>query len=361
MLPKAERVEIDKNTYKKIWIYGAPFSGKTTLADESPMPINLNTDGNVKYVTMQRLPIKDEVTAEGRITKRKYAWDIFKEAVVEFEKGGTGFETIVVDLLEDTYEHCRLFMYKSLGISHESDDSFRAWDKVRIEYLSTLKKLLNLPYNIILISHEDTSKDITKKSGDKITAIKPNINDKVATKIAGMVDIVARVVIEDDDSRTLNFKTNEVVFGGGRLKGVKAKKIPLSWDELMKIYDEANEGRKEKVEDKPKQESRRSRKSKENKLVAEEDKYFYHAESESYWKLSKGEVIDLGDGLSYEISKEEYEKGIKTEETQEPIKIQTASMYGEIKSKVEGEDKPVEDTKQEEKTRRRRRKAKDEE
>lgn len=271
MLPKAERVEIDKNTYKKIWIYGAPFSGKTTLADESPMPINLNTDGNVKYVTMQRLPIKDEVTTEGRITKRKYAWDIFKEAVEEFEKGGTGFETIVVDLLEDTYEHCRLFMYKSLGISHESDDSFRAWDKVRIEYLSTLKKLLNLPYNIILISHEDTSKDITKKSGDKITAIKPNINDKVATKIAGMVDIVARVVIEDDDSRTLNFKTNEVVFGGGRLKGVKAKKIPLSWDELMKIYDEANEGRKEKVEDKPKQESRRSRKVKEEDEASKEE------------------------------------------------------------------------------------------
>ena len=51
---------------------------------------------------------------------------------------------------------------------------------------------MNLDYeNIVLISHEDTSKDITKKSGDKITAIKPNIADKVANKIAGMVDIVA--------------------------------------------------------------------------------------------------------------------------------------------------------------------------
>ena len=262
MLPKAERVEIKKDNYKKIWIYGAPLSEKTTLADEAPTPLNLNTDGNVKYVTMQRLPIKDEVITEGRISKRTFAWEVFKGAVDDLEKGGNGFETIVVDLVEDTYEHCRLFMYNKLGISHESDDSFRAWDKVRMEYLSTYKRLLNLPYNIILISHEDMSKDITKKSGDKITAIKPNINDKVATKLAGMVDIVARVVIEDDNSRTLNFKTNEVVFGGGRLKGVKAKKISLSWDELMEIYDEANKGRKEKAEDKPKEESKKSRKDK---------------------------------------------------------------------------------------------------
>lgn len=237
MLPKPERVEVSKDNYKKIWIYGAPFSGKTTLADQAPTPINLNTDGNVKYVTMARLPIKDEVTTEGRITKRKFAWEIFKEAVDELEKG-SDFKTVVVDLLEDTYEYCRLYMYDKLGITHESDDSFRAWDKVRTEYLSTIKRLLNLPYNIILISHEDSTKDITKKSGDKITSIKPNINDKTAFKVAGMVDIVARAVVEDDGTRYLSFKSNEVIFGGGRLQGIKTTEIPLNWEELMKVYGE---------------------------------------------------------------------------------------------------------------------------
>ena len=92
--------------------------------------------------------------------------------------------------------------------------------------------------NIILISHEDRSKDITKKSGDKITAIKPNLQDKVATKVAGMVDIVARVVA-DGDERTLSFKTNEVVFGGGRLS-VTDRVIPLDYDEFLKVYEENN-------------------------------------------------------------------------------------------------------------------------
>lgn len=236
-LPSINRVEVEKTSKKKIWIYGQPYSGKTTFADQAPTPLNLNTDGNVKYVTMPRLAIKDEVTTEGRITKRKFAWEIFKEAIADLEKG-SDFETIVVDLLEDTYEHCRLYMYDQLGITHESDDSFRAWDKVRTEYLSNIKRLLNLDYNIILISHEDTSKDLTKKGGDKVTAIMPNLNEKASKKIAGMVDLVARLVV-DGDKRTLNFKSDEVVFGGGRLQGVKTTEIPLSWDELCKVYDEA--------------------------------------------------------------------------------------------------------------------------
>ena len=236
-LPSINRVEVEKTSKKKIWIYGQPYSGKTTFADQAPTPLNLNTDGNVKYVTMPRLAIKDEVTTEGRITKRKFAWEIFKEAISDLEKG-SDFETIVVDLLEDTYEHCRLYMYDQLGITHESDDSFRAWDKVRTEYLSNIKRLLNLDYNIILISHEDTSKDLTKKGGDKVTAIMPNLNEKASKKIAGMVDLVARLVV-DGDKRTLNFKSDEVVFGGGRLQGVKTTEIPLSWDELCKVYDEA--------------------------------------------------------------------------------------------------------------------------
>lgn len=236
-LPSTNRVDVQKASKKKIWIYGAPYSGKTTFADQAPTPLNLNTDGNVKYVTMPRLAIKDEVTTEGRITKRKFAWEIFKEAITDLEKG-SDFETIVVDLLEDTYEYCRLYMYDQLGITHESDDTFRAWDKVRTEYLSNIKRLLNLDYNIILISHEDTSKDLTKRGGDKVTAITPNLNEKASKKIAGMVDLVARLVV-DGDKRTLNFKSDEVVFGGGRLQGVKTTEIPLSWESLCAVYDEA--------------------------------------------------------------------------------------------------------------------------
>ena len=92
--------------------------------------------------------------------------------------------------------------------------------------------------NIILISHEDTSKDITKKGGDKLTSIKPNLADKVANKVAGMVDIVARVVA-DGDIRVLSFKTNEVIFGGGRLS-TNTNEIALDYDKFLEVYEDAN-------------------------------------------------------------------------------------------------------------------------
>lgn len=238
-LPENKRRNIEAVEKRVLWIYGVPFCGKTTFANAFPDPLMLNTDGNIKFVDAPYIRIKDEVKVEGRQTKRTLAWELFKDTISELEKKENSFRTIIVDLLEDLYEHCRLYMYQQMGITHESDDSFRAWDKVRGEFLNTLKRLMNLDYeNIILISHEDTSKDITRKGGDKITAIKPNLQEKVANKVAGMVDVVARIVA-DGDTRTFSFKSNEVIFGGGRLK-VNAKDIPLDVDALFAVYDEAN-------------------------------------------------------------------------------------------------------------------------
>ena len=239
ILPSTKRVEVKKNDYKKVWIYGVPFSGKTTLADQAPTPLNLNTDGNCKYVTMPRISIKDEVTTTGRLTNRKFAWEVFKDAISELEKGSE-FETIVVDLLEDEYDNARIYMCDKNNWEHESDDSFKAYDIVRTEFLRELKKLLNLPYNIILISHENTSRDIMSKD-KKITRIETNLPEKIANKVAGMVDIVARVVVNDDESRSLEFKYDSVVFGGGRLKNLKTNKVELSWEALCEVYDDAIE------------------------------------------------------------------------------------------------------------------------
>ncbi|VDG74677.1 phage NTP-binding protein [Clostridium carnis] len=264
LLPSTERRDIKQIKKRKLWIYGPAFSGKTSMLDDAPKPLNLNTDGNIEFVTMPYIAIKDEVTVNGRITERKFAWQVFKEAIAELEKKQNEFKTIIVDLLEDTREMCRIYKYDELGIQHESDSGFgKGWDIIKTEYLSTMRRFFNLDYeNLVVISHEDVSKDITKKNGQNITRIAPNIQEAIANKVAGMVDIVARVVV-DGDERTLNFKSDEVIFGGGRLKGISKTSIPLSWDELMKVYDEANAGKSEsKSEDKSEEKpSRRSRKA----------------------------------------------------------------------------------------------------
>lgn len=240
LLPKNERREVKQFTKKKLWVYAAPFAGKSTLADKFPDPLFLSTDGNVNNITAPYLLIKNTVTTEGRLTKTTLAWETLKDVLAELEKKDNTFKTIVIDLVEDTYEHCRVWCYNKMGIEHESDNSFKAWDYVRNEFLGTMKRIMNLDYeNIILISHEDASKDITKRGGDKITAIRPNIAEKISLKLAGMVDIVARIVVEDG-KRHISFKSDNVIFGGGRLK-LTTTEIPLDYDALMKVYDDSTE------------------------------------------------------------------------------------------------------------------------
>lgn len=220
---------------KKIWVFGAPFSGKTTFACGAPNHYVLSTDGNAEYLTNSYKLLTDEVEKQGRMIKRTLAWEVFKSEIEKLESKTGNYQTIILDLVEDTYEMCRLYMYQKLGITHESDDSFKAWDKVRTEYLSTMRRFLNMDYDIVLISHEDTSKDITKKSGENITAIKPNITDKIALKLAGMVALVGRAMCDEGEYQ-FHIKTDEVTFGGGRL-GVNNIVIPLKWDEVAKLFD----------------------------------------------------------------------------------------------------------------------------
>lgn len=237
LLPKNTRRDIATLSKKTIWIYGEPFSGKTYFANQFPAPLMLNTDGNIKFVDAPFLAIKDEITMNGRITERKLAWLVFKDAVEELEKKSNDFKTIVVDLVDDLYEFCRLYVYSKNGISHESDSGYgKGWDLVRTEFLSTIRRLLNLEYeNIVLIGHENRSDSLTKKSGDKLSIIKPALNDKVANKLAGMVDLVGRVVA-DGNERVLSLKTDEMVFGGGRISSLSGKEIALNYDSFLTLY-----------------------------------------------------------------------------------------------------------------------------
>lgn len=157
LLPKNERRDLNATKKKVVWLYGAPFSGKTFFANQFPDPLMLNTDGNIKFVDAPYISIRDVVTVEGRLTKRKLAYEVFMEAVAELEKQQNDFKTIVVDLLEDVYESCRVYICDRQGWKHESDDSFRAWDMVTSEYKRMQKYLFYLFYSLKMLINQGFS------------------------------------------------------------------------------------------------------------------------------------------------------------------------------------------------------------
>lgn len=80
-IPKNERREKKVDLKPDTWIYADSYVGKTTFWDKFDNVLMLNTDGNTDNITSPVMPIKDEVTKEGRITNRKFAWENFLDVI----------------------------------------------------------------------------------------------------------------------------------------------------------------------------------------------------------------------------------------------------------------------------------------
>lgn len=234
-LPKNERVIRTRLGVMDKWIYGASYGGKTTFMDMFEDVLFINTDGNIDNITSPVIRIKNEITVTGRVTNTKLAWDTFLEIVAELEKKENDFKRIVLDLTEDLYEHCRLFIFNREDIQHESDSGFgKGWDLVKTEFLSTIKRLKNTGYEITYLSKEITG-EVKLKGGSTITTYKPNIPDKVANVLAGTVGATFHLVA-DEKERYLSCEMSPYVFSGGRYN-FEINKIPLDKDIFLKELD----------------------------------------------------------------------------------------------------------------------------
>lgn len=235
MLPKNEKVERDKTSQIKIWIYGEPTIGKTIFANKFPEPLFLNTDGNVKYIDSPVLPI---VAKPG-----KEAWEVFIEAIDEIVKGEHTYKTIVVDLLDDVFQYCRAYYMKKLKIDHEADLGYgKGYDIVRNAFLIVIRTLINSGYNVVLVSHEKVM-SVKDRIGREITRFVPAISESVAGKLSGMVDITGRVMIKTEetdgkiiDKRILYLNATKEQVGGNRIPTIKEDFIELEYKNLENVY-----------------------------------------------------------------------------------------------------------------------------
>lgn len=355
ILPENKRREKKIDSNPDLWIYAQSYVGKSTFIDQYEDLLFLNTDGNTDNTTAPVIPIANKVWYEGRVQKKQLAWEIFLEIITELEKRENDYKRVCIDLVEDLYEHCRLYVYDKYNWEHESDGGYgKGYDLVKTEFLSNMKRLKALGYQIIYISKEVVT-EVTLKNGNKLTTYKPNIGDKVANVLAGTVDLTVRAYMKGEE-RFIQLAKDEDVFGGGRFN-FKLKKCPLNMKDFTDALlgaqelignvsnkvetpkeerrsrksdtqnvpekqqeDTSEEVKKETVkEEKPKRRSRKAKEDESKEELAEEDKYYYHPESESYWILQKGEKIptDFDAGLSNEITKEEYELGIKKQKETE--------------------------------------------
>lgn len=341
-LPKNERRERKIDTKPDFWIYADSYVGKSTFVDHIENVLFLNTDGNTDNTTAPVISIKDVVSKSGRVTNRKLAWEVFLDTISDLETEENDFEAVALDLVEDIYEHCRVYVFEKNGWEHESDGSYgKGWSKVTTEFNNAMKRLKALGYQIIYISKEKVE-EITLKGGAKRTTFKPNINDKVANFLTGTVDLTLRAFVNSDDDRFLQLKKKQNVFGGGRFD-FQVDTIPLEMEAFIEELTAAQEGKATTKKEKPKRE-RSSRRNNVDPAETDEKKESVEPDTDS-------------EEQQEEAPKKRERRSRKSEETSNEEEQPRERKRRERKSvdDVPPGESSAEDSKEEETTTRRRR------
>ena len=237
-LPKNEKKQvIEEVKHLRVWVYAPPFSGKTTFADSMPNNLMFNTDGNTAFLKSPFIDVRDKVKtlSTGKIST-DYGWALFQTSIDELAKEGraSGYEGITIDLLEGMYSLCRTKVLHDNGAKHESEGSYGSlYSAIDDEFWRETNRLLSMDFNLILCSHEDSSRDLQLGS-EKSTVFVPNLKDKVARLISGRVDITCRI---DPDNHKLKFAHGKNVFGGNRIKAGSMDTCDNDWNTLVKYVN----------------------------------------------------------------------------------------------------------------------------
>lgn len=212
----------------KMWIYGAPFSGKTYFASTFPKPFVISTDGNAQFYT------DDYVQVD---TIEQYLRELDN-----FINKPNDYETLIIDVAEHVFEMVREYYLDKANVKYEGDanDHGKTWKLVRLGFIDSMKKIRTIQdKNVILISHERVEKT-TDVLGMEHTKYMPMIDDtkeNIHGTLMGYMHLVGRVYTEDVAQGSTKVKKHFLSFGstGDELSGVR---IPLKQHKMENTYDD---------------------------------------------------------------------------------------------------------------------------
>lgn len=225
----------------KAVIYGEPGTGKSVFACKAPKPFFICTDPNYEWLEDWGAKEEDHVQV--------FSWE---QAKKEFARDFNGYDTVVVDLVEDLFKWCEYEWCQKNGLQHVADLGYgKGYDITRNEFFIEISKLLNLDKNVLLIMHGLTY-TVKDRRGVEYTKYGPTnrIPDKVIDMIEGRVRYFIRAFAKTEEDADGNLITNRYLslspdgtteFGITRgLSAAVPRFIPLEWDTFASVIENSS-------------------------------------------------------------------------------------------------------------------------
>ena len=219
-------------------LYGAPMSGKTTLASQFPKPAVLSLDGNAKYA---RKPDGSKSFDPADI----YNVSGLEELDLQFKKiikNNDKYETLIIDTADLIENMVRYKVLDDAGIDDESEanDYGRTWRLIREGFKKLISQMIfKFKGSVIILAWEDEKIELDNLKRE-ITTYVPRFNSKVLPEITGLMAIVARAK-KIESNGTIHYGISigdkETELGGTRIP-VKKRLIESSYENFVNNFKE---------------------------------------------------------------------------------------------------------------------------
>lgn len=214
-----------------IMFFGAPKSGKTTMASKFEKSLLIATEKGYSAIP-------------GIIAQPVNTWAEIKKVLrqLKTEKAKEQFYNIIIDTVDLAYNFCEQYIANQNGVQTIADIAYgRGYQLVEKEFDSVLRSIVVENYGLILISHSE-DKTFKDESGSEYNQIVPTLDkrgNKVVTRMADIIGYARPIVDESGNSHTRLFMRGTPRFVAGSRFPDTPDSIEFTYENLVGAISDA--------------------------------------------------------------------------------------------------------------------------
>ena len=212
------------------YIYGAPKTGKTTLATQMDGSLLLAFEPGY-----HALP--------GVMAQDVTSWTEMKQVCRELKKPEVQatFKAVIVDTIDIAADRCKKYICQQNGIEDLGDLGYgKGWSKFKEEFNEVFRGLTQLGYAVFFIGHDKEATVTDPNTGAERIIIRPSLSNTTKDIIAGMADIYGYAhQLRKDEMSVLTLRdTSGLIDCGCRFKYIP-NEISMSYQNLVNAIETA--------------------------------------------------------------------------------------------------------------------------
>lgn len=218
------------------YIYGEPKCGKSRFAAEFPDALFLASEPTQKAIPGIKIM---DVTS----------WAEFKKMIrfLDDKQVKEIYKTVVLDTIDLYATFAERYVCNQAGVEDVKDIPYGAgYGRVEREFEQALRKIINMQYGLVLISHV-TQSTFTREDGSEYNKLTPAVSSKRCKAVAENLADIYGFIHTVDGHRILTLRAPDGSISGGNHFKHLVPEVPLSYEALTKAVTEAIDKDEEEI------------------------------------------------------------------------------------------------------------------